>query len=495
MTDEEISIAKAMLANGMANDHVHFFFNKADRLISSGRIAQIKSGKYGAGVPRAAAAELGMFLEVWNGHQHQKGDATQHPTSVHVLTGMFEESVDGWILRIGETETTECKRSFRPSPEAHFGDVIRSIAGMANNIGGYIFFGVDDGTFLAKGLGTSLFETTDPAAINRTLAGALDPIPIVTKVTFMVADVKIGALYVAKHEQAPVVALKNIANDVKEGTIYYRYVGETRAIKPGELRQIIAFRIQRAVADFAHRMSRVARGSDATLNLDTGQVEGTTGRFVVHRDLLDRIQFLRAGDFSEIKGAPALRLIGEVEPISSAERERVKVIRETITPDSIIRNFLRDEKVELPFQYLQAQVHQQRRWFPVWFYVRQTGLDVGEVIRQLLALTATHPAGRDAIIKRLNRKLTARQPATPNSKALIFQVSSGTFEIPTNLAQEMAFAMAVQRMDARCDDPKQIRATLLRCLDGAQTHDVRASSRRSSIYRAACRLDEVLYSK
>ena len=45
---------------------------------------------------------------------------------------------------------------------------------------------------------------------------------------------------VPQHDHRPVVAIKNVGQDVKEGGIYFRYVGETRLIKPGELRQIIA---------------------------------------------------------------------------------------------------------------------------------------------------------------------------------------------------------------------------------------------------------------
>jgi hypothetical protein len=46
----EISIVKAMLWRGWRNDVIHFYFNKPFRLISSGRITQIKKGKYGASV-------------------------------------------------------------------------------------------------------------------------------------------------------------------------------------------------------------------------------------------------------------------------------------------------------------------------------------------------------------------------------------------------------------------------------------------------------------
>ena len=100
-----------------------------------------------------------------------------------------------------------------------------------------------------------------------------------------VGGTSLGVLYVEKHDHAPIVALKNIASDVKEGGIYYRYVGETRLIKPGELRQIIANREKRAIADFSQRMARVAVGASATLDMETGEVRGPSGRFLIDKEI------------------------------------------------------------------------------------------------------------------------------------------------------------------------------------------------------------------
>jgi hypothetical protein len=50
----------------------------------------------------------------------------------------------------------------------------------------------------------------------------------------------------------------------------------TRTMKPGELQQIIAYREQRATAEFSNRISRVAMGA-ATLDLDSGKMEGRVG--------------------------------------------------------------------------------------------------------------------------------------------------------------------------------------------------------------------------
>ena len=117
---------------------------------------------------------------------------------------------------------------------------------------------------------------------------------------------QIGVLYVEKHDHAPVVAIKNVGQDIREGGIYYRYVGETRLVKPGELRQIIAAREHRAIAEFSSRMARVAAGKEATIDLDSGEVAGTSGKFVIDKSLLSSIQFVREGEFNEAKGAPAL---------------------------------------------------------------------------------------------------------------------------------------------------------------------------------------------
>jgi hypothetical protein len=77
---------------------------------------------------------------------------------------------------------------------------------------------------------------------------------------------------------------------------------------------------------------------------------------------------VREGEFDEKKGAPALRLVGDVEPVSEVERERTKVIRENVTPDAVVRNFLRNEKVAEPVQAVRveapapAKTNQQLRW-------------------------------------------------------------------------------------------------------------------------------------
>ncbi|WP_316203627.1 ATP-binding protein [Bradyrhizobium sp. SZCCHNS3051] len=496
LTDTEIAIVKAMLRKGWRNDVIHFYFNKPDRLISSGRIAQIKKGKYGASVEEALPEELEAFLSAYKDPGAKKPPAPS-PVDLRILRSMFIREAGVWRLAGGETDRTECKAGFRLQPEDRFSKALRAIAGLANNKGGHLLFGVTDATFQADGLSDDVFAKSDISLLNRVLVGALDPVPHVTKGLIELGGKQVGVLYVEKHDHGPVIAIKNVGQDVKEGGVYFRYVGETRLIKPGELRQIIAAREQRAVAEFSARMNRVAIGKEATIDLDSGEVAGTSGRFLIDKSLLTSIQFVREGEFDEKKGAPALRLIGDVEPVSEVERERTKVIRENVTPDAVVRNFLRTEKVAEPMQYIHFQAHSQRKWFPVWFYIDQTRSTAAEIAEDLRKQVATYPSSRNALVDRLSGKESAFRQSTGKAEALRVKLARGEIKAPADTVEDALFAGAVQALSTtvKPKDLESIRKMLLVSLDRAQDSNPRSGSRRGAIYRAACRLDELLYLK
>src|SRR5262249_43348166 len=142
MSDQEVGLVRAMLAKGMKNDQIHFYFNRADRLISSGRIAQIKKGTYAKDVPAADEDQLQAFLAKWDAdHATVYAKGPQSPTDVEYIQAMFEKRRTSWHVRSGETDVVECKLNYAVS-----GVIIKAIAGLANNKGGHILFGVKDGT-------------------------------------------------------------------------------------------------------------------------------------------------------------------------------------------------------------------------------------------------------------------------------------------------------------------------------------------------------------
>jgi hypothetical protein len=214
MSDEEVGLVRAMLAKGMKNDQVHFYFNRADRLISSGRVAQIRNGSYAKDVPAASESELQAFLAKWAAdHATVYPKGPQSPTDVEYIQAMFEKRKTNWHVRRGETDVVECKLNYAVS-----GAILKAVAGLTNNKGGHILFGVKDGTNAVEGMSDDKFHTLDPSILNSHLLSTLDPVPTIMKVALSIGGKTVGAIYVEKHPEGPVIAVKNVGSDVKPST-------------------------------------------------------------------------------------------------------------------------------------------------------------------------------------------------------------------------------------------------------------------------------------
>src|SRR5665647_1392236 len=191
MSDEEISFVRAMLAKGMRNDQVHFYFNRADRLISSGRIAQIRNGTYAKDVPAASDDELQAFLAEWESQHaaiYPKGPHS--PTDVEYIEAMFVRKKSQWLVNAGESDVIECKLNYGVTAP-----VIRAIAGFANNKGGHILFGIRDNTNVVEGMSDDKFNTLDPAVLNSHLVSTLDPVPRVSRIAVNIGGKSVCLLY------------------------------------------------------------------------------------------------------------------------------------------------------------------------------------------------------------------------------------------------------------------------------------------------------------
>lgn len=159
------------------------------------------------------------------------------------------------------------------------------------------------------------------------------------------------------------------------------------------------------------------------------------------------------------------------------ERERTRIIRENVTPDAVVRNFLRNEKVAEPMQYIHFQAHAQRKWFPVWFYIDQTQSTADQVAEDLRKQVATYPSSRDALVDRLAGKDAAFRQSTGKAEALRAKLARGEIAAPADVDEDVVFAGAVQALPttAKPKDLESIRKILLDCLDRAQGADPEAA--------------------
>lgn len=142
ITDAEIGLIKAMLARGMANKDIQFFFNRQDRAVNSGRITGIRDRSYGPEVPKAGDEELSDFIKNFAAPKlsapgiviEAAPAALLDAMDKNVLRAFFAKSASGtWCCIAGETDEFECKEGFSLR---NFSKPLRTIAGFANNRGG-----------------------------------------------------------------------------------------------------------------------------------------------------------------------------------------------------------------------------------------------------------------------------------------------------------------------------------------------------------------------
>ena len=163
----------------------------------------------------------------------------------------------------------------------------------------------------------------------------------------------VGVIHVEPHNAKPVIASKT-EGDVAEGAIYYRYPGETKAICYADLRAILDERDQRsreAIMPMVQRLLELGPKDAMVANLADGQLEGGHRPIIIDQQLVDRIKFIRDGEFDEREGAETLRLVGDVSAVDLSSVTTIKTVRTELTEESIVRNFAGRVLVEEPLAY------------------------------------------------------------------------------------------------------------------------------------------------
>jgi len=501
-----------MLARGMKNKDIQFFFNRPDRAVNSGRMSQIRDGSYGPEVPQATDAELSAFIALPKPEGQvaaigvpvvaspQRTESPKGPLDPGVIAGLFAADANGtWRLICGETEQHECKANFGLK---HYLEWIRVVAALANNRGGYIFFGVQDRAgsaaaatnkiYTVTGLSTGDFERTDPAEFTRLIRSYLDPTPKVQTAVAVIGTKTIGVMHVEQHPGRPVIARTGDGKIIKEGDIFFRYSGSCERIKYSDLRIILDERDAAVRSDMLPLITRLlALGPARALiaDLDNGILDDGKRPIVIDPTLLNQIKFIREGEFHEKSGAPTLKLIGEVTANSDAVA--TKIVRANVTPDAVLRNFLTGEKVAHPLDYLVHSAHSSREWLPLWFYVRQAGISAMDAIEHLNKEGASRPSHRDGAVARLSGKRTAYNVNNGKPKKLVKAFCEGNIEEPKDDSDANKFALAVQGLPNGQGNLDEFRMLLLKCYERAVSQTPAHKSLRSAVFRAACRLDEL----
>jgi len=239
---------------------------------------------------------------------------------------------------------------------------------LANNKGGFTFFGVANSNFRVQGA-SELFSKTDIVQIVEKVKSHLSPTPtIAAKGEIDFDGLSVGFLYVKKYSNPPVIVYRD-GDGLNEGEILFRYPGQSARIKFGDLRALLDERDRMMQLALATTVGRIAdSGTSNALILDTNKnvLEGKGHPILIDQKLAESLKFIKEGEFDEKLGAPTLKLIGEVSPIAVKGASSSIVSHAAIFQEDILEKFLTQAKVDQPIQYIYAGLAQSRLWLPIF---------------------------------------------------------------------------------------------------------------------------------
>lgn len=198
----------------------------------------------------------------------------------------------------------------------------KTMAAFANRRGGYIVFGVGDNPRKADGMSNNNFDSIDNKDISQILNTHFSPAIEYEVHSFIDNDKKFGIFEIYESENKPIVCIKTEGKKenkpiVSEGDIFYRYSGRSERIKYPDLKTILDDNIKIERQKWMEHIEKIATigvKNVKMLDLVRGEVLLDNGKnIVVDKELLRNIKFVEEGKFVEKDGAPALRLIGEIQ--------------------------------------------------------------------------------------------------------------------------------------------------------------------------------------
>lgn len=389
----EVALIKAMLdGSGLTKQRILSFFSTPERDVNPARLHDIIAGKLGAGVEPASEAQVRAYLaQRGTGRDLRRVVLEAEPLSAYSLSEAIQVAPSGDRLINPEGVAIEFKEALHWEEKKGRRRVLRTMAAFANTQGGYLLIGIEDGTLAIKGVAAGL--DGDAAKITDSLAKAFSPVPLWDHTLIDFGSRLVAVIHVPEAARKPVIAITESdvgdASGIALGDVYWRYPGQTSRIRPGELEQLIREReaqVERRWESLVRNIRSIGVEHVAVLDAKTGRVDGPSGSFLIDESLLPRIAFIHEGRFAEADGAPTLKLVGEVRPISADRIQPVMKEKADLSEYDILSDFSRRIAVPNPVAYLRQIVDMRPLWLPVFWYIRLARLSLAEAAELVRAV-------------------------------------------------------------------------------------------------------------
>lgn len=208
---------------------------------------------------------------------------------------------------------------------------LKTMAGFANNKGGYIVFGISDRPRKAVGVNRLVLESEFKAEeFTQELNNSFDPEINWDHEVLELGSCTFFIIKVLESMNKPIICKKTRSlpdgkTGILESHIYYRYYAQTKDIKYSDLRIILDNQYKLEQKKWMELFQSIAQSKPqnvSILDLRNGIINTEGNRkIIIDKNLLKDITFIKEGKFDEKDGAPTLRLVGEVEGVGLLKPE------------------------------------------------------------------------------------------------------------------------------------------------------------------------------
>jgi hypothetical protein len=485
----------------MKNRDIQFYFNRPDRAVNSGRITGIATNTYSNSreICPASEEELATFLanrrHSLNNPASLRSNITTSESVISeaTLRQLFQKCDDGtWRLTDGETDRVECKKSFDVRRAIPW---LKAVAALANNRGGYIFFGIGDkdarGFFPVLGLQNDNFTQTDPAQIATQLRSSFDPTPNFKKSQIEVEGKVVGVFFIDRHPSRPVIATKNEnQGEIREGDILFRYPGQSARISYSDLRAMLDERATEARAEILPMIQQlISLGPDRAMiaDLNDGHLSDGKNTIKLAPEIIKNLVLIKEGEFKETVGAPALRLIGNVQGIDESIPKKGLVTRADMRMD-----FLNQTEAADPIDYIRCAIEiPGHDWVPIRHFAHLANMPRPKLIEFIKSNKKSTEKQRELYVKRLASSDKAFVEARGPSTDILNRLIAGDDVTPADVSAAVLLVRAIQGLKRPLSiAPQTLRALLLRCNELIEAEAKKMSQ--SQLRKAIARLDELI---
>ena len=399
-----------------------------------------------------------------------------------------------------ESTTVEFKRNFNKG--SAWNTYGKSIAAFANTRGGCLVFGVGDQPRHLLGMSNSRFENLDPEEFTCFLNEKFSPEIHWYMYIHEIRGKKFGLLYVLECNHKPVIAKTNGGDKIYEADIYYRYRGRSEKIKYPELRHIFETQRKQEQELWLRHLQRIASvgiENAAIFNTEDGLVAGRSGAFIIDRQLLPSLQFIREGEFREVIGAPAIRLVGEAQilAVGDVRGSEVVVERQAIHAAEIVEFFLLQRRPRDPHLFIEQACHEPTGYLPIYYFAQMACLD-REALTNLVREQRSSALGKRGLLQRLNSNdeslnnelLDSGSTAAKEKRECRQLILDKKITQPTNdsaLHRRLDATRSLKREEIDIDYVFPL------LLNWYKQYWDRGGNVRSNLYKAICHLDKLFY--